>query len=238
MIGVSFVFALALASSATAQAPMSEAQTGVFGAGGMKSQPSGTQTPEELIAQIIGDIPNFTTEDNSGGSGPYKAFPTEIPGLPRHTVIAPKERPAGVPLQVIVWGEGGCGSSIGGYKKFLAEVASYGFFVVANGHTGMNATSAQDLPSAMDWVYQNAGKGEYSTVDKTKIAAAGQSCGGIQAMSASLDKRVTVSAIFNSGLLNPDNTPLFEKLHAPVGYFIGGPKDIAYENVSKRYFVG
>jgi dienelactone hydrolase len=96
----------------------------------------------------------------------------------------------------------------------------------------LSQSKGTDLPDAIEWVSKNAGQGKYEHVDKTRIAAAGQSCGGIQAYSASLDPRVTLTAIFNSGLINEGNTKLFEKLHAPVGFFLGGPTDIAYENVS------
>jgi hypothetical protein len=41
-------------------------------------------------------------------------------------------------------------------------------------------TKATDLPDAIDWIYKNAGKGEYAKVDKNQLAAAGQSCDGIQ----------------------------------------------------------
>jgi hypothetical protein len=68
-------------------------------------------------------------------------------------------------------------------------------------------------------------------MDKTRIAVAGQSCGGIQAYTASLDPRIKATAIFNSGLINEVNKKYFPKLHAPVGYFLGGPTDIAYANV-------
>jgi hypothetical protein len=50
--------------------------------------------------------------------------------------------------------------------------------------------------------------------------------------SASLDKRVMLTGIFNSGLINTENTKRFAQLHAPVGFFLGGPSDIAYANVS------
>jgi dienelactone hydrolase len=73
-------------------------------------------------------------------------------------------------------------------------------------------------------------------MDKTRIAVAGQSCGGIQAYTASLDPRIKATAIFNSGLINEVNKKHFPKLHAPVGYFLGGPTDIAYANVRISLF--
>jgi dienelactone hydrolase len=85
---------------------------------------------------------------------------------------------------------------------------------------------------SLDWITKNAGQGKWQHIDGSKIAAAGQSCGGIQAFSASLDPRVKLTGIFNSGLINAENTDKFKQLHGPVGFFLGGPADIAYKNVS------
>lgn len=68
-------------------------------------------------------------------------------------------------------------------------------------------------------------------MDKTRIAVAGQSCGGVYAYTASLDLRIKATAIFNSVLINEANKKHFPKLHAPVGYFLAGPIDIAWANV-------
>jgi hypothetical protein len=173
--------------------------------------------------------------DNSGGSGPYKANYAVAPGLSDHTLYAPKTPPpADVKMPVIVWGNGACSNSGSGFYKFLNEIASHGYYVVANGPPsgGRGQSTAKDLPNAIEWVTKNAGKGQFVNMDGSKIAAAGQSCGGIQAYSASLDHRVKATGIFNSGLIVDKNSVLFQNLTAPVGYFLGGPSDIAYENVS------
>lgn len=122
-----------------------------------------------------------------------------------------------------------------GFKKFLTEIASHGYYVIANGapngNPGGALSTSEDMPKALEWVYANAGKGALETVDKTKIAATGQSCGGIQAYSASLDKRITLTGIFNSGLISQGNQAKLKTLNGPIGYFLGGPVDIAYNNV-------
>jgi hypothetical protein len=127
-------------------------------------------------------------------------------------------------------GNGACTGWGGWFSKFLAEISSHGFVVIANGNPDSDSiiqmTKGTDIPDAIDWVYKNAGTGEYAHIDKTRLAVAGQSCGGIQAYSASLDPRVTLLGIFNSGLIVENNTYLFDKLHTPVGYFLGGPTDI------------
>jgi hypothetical protein len=81
-------------------------------------------------------------------------------------------------------GNGACSGNGAWFSKFLNEIASHGFVVIANGApTGGSAsgTKGTDLPDAIDWVHKNAGSGKWAHVDKSKIAAAGQSCGGVQA---------------------------------------------------------
>ncbi len=57
----------------------------------------------------------------------------------------------------------------------------------------------------------------------------GQSCGGIEAIHASADPRVTSTVLWNSGLFGSDKTAL-QDLHAPIAYVDGGRFDIAYAN--------
>jgi hypothetical protein len=222
-------------------AAMGEASTGPFGAGEATSAPKmNSKGMGSMMSQLLKDLPKIREKDNTGGSGQYKAGYSTVVGFDRHTIYAPKTLPPNVTLPVIVWGNGACSGDGTGFSKFLTEIASHGYFIIANGKPGANmssTTKASDLPDAIEWVYANAGKGPYVTVDKTRLAAAGQSCGGIQAYSASLDPRVTLTGIFNSGLINQRNTVLFEKLHAPVGWFLGGPTDIAYENVCFSLFL-
>ena len=71
-----------------------------------------------------------------GGTGPYKAVMYEVEGFSEHTVFAPKdlsvfnEKKA---LPVLVWGNGGCANSPRGHEKFLNDIASYGYLVLATG---------------------------------------------------------------------------------------------------------
>jgi hypothetical protein len=238
---------IALASVAVAQmssgvpSAMGEASTGVFGAGPVTAQPKMDGSGMSgMFGQLLKDLPKMMEKDNTGGSGLYNAAYSVIPGLENHTVYAPKVLPPDIKLPVIVWGNGACSGDGTGFSKFLTEIASHGYYIIANGKPGAgmaSTTKASDLPDAIDWVYANAGKGALATVDRTRLAAAGQSCGGIQAYSASLDPRVTLTGIFNSGLISQGNTKLFEKLHAPIGYFLGGPTDIAYLNVRSFSFL-
>jgi hypothetical protein len=44
----------------------------------------------------------------------------------------------------------------------------------------LNNPQADLQKKALDWVDKNAGQGKYANLDKTRIAAAGQSCGGLE----------------------------------------------------------
>lgn len=89
------------------------------------------------------------------------------------------------------------------------------------------------MTEAIDWAVQNAGQGDWTNVDSSKVAAAGMSCGGTEAYAMNQDDRVTAFGIFNSGTLDPSQTnATLAAVNVPIFFFLGGPSDIAYENVS------
>ena len=193
-----------------------------------------------------------------GGTGPYKAVMYEVDGFGEHTVFAPKDLSqfgATNPLPVLVWGNGGCANSPRGYEKFLNEIASYGYLVLATGVMpeqdaprgmfGMGGQSrTEQQVESMDWAFaQNADKNSpyYQKIDTKNICIAGMSCGGLQALFNCFDKRVTSIMICNSGLLNDaGNSPIggmpsvpkenLKDIHCPIMYMLGGESDIAYAN--------
>ena len=190
-----------------------------------------------------------------GGQGPYKAIMTEVPGLQAHTVFAPQDLSKfdkKNPLPVLVWGNGACTNSPWEHYKFLNEIASYGFIVVATGYIPMEeepyrgpmSTTQQQIES-IDWVFaQNQDKNSpyYNKIDTKHICLSGMSCGGLQTLFNCADPRVSALMICNSGLFNRQNAnqavggmpmPPKEKLkeiHTPIMYLLGGKTDIAYEN--------
>ena len=188
-----------------------------------------------------------------GGTGPYKVLMLEDPSLEAHTIFAPQDlSPFGKKnqLPVLVWGNGACTNSPWEHYKFLNEIASHGFLVIATGYIPMEeapyrgpmSTSAQQIES-IDWaIAQNADKESpyYGRIDVEHIAAAGMSCGGLQTLDNATDPRLTTIMICNSGLfINPGtavpNMPMpakerLQEIEVPVIYILGGPEDIAYEN--------
>lgn len=190
-----------------------------------------------------------------GGTGSYKAIMQEEASLPAHTVFVPQDLSvfnAANPLPVLVWGNGACTDSPWEHFKFLNEIASHGFIVLATGYIPMEeepykgpmSTTRQQIES-IDWAFaQNADSKSpyYQKIDTRHICVAGMSCGGLQTLFNCADPRITLLMICNSGLFNQQNAgqavggmpmPPKEKLkeiHTPVMYMLGGETDIAYGN--------
>jgi hypothetical protein len=195
------------------------------------------------------------------GSGPYAAISEVDPSLPAQTIFRPANLQAlgAVRLPVVAWGNGGCANSPRGFEPFLTEIASHGFLVIAIGTTPpqQGQTSFKQMIQAIDWaVAQNALEGSKykGKLDLSKVAVAGQSCGGLQAIEASFDPRITTTLVCNSGVIGASSgapapgpggaggrggAPMMpvnvtkdalQKLHTPMFYMIGGPSDIAYNN--------
>jgi hypothetical protein len=113
------------------------------------------------------------------------------------------------------------------------EVASHGYFAVAAGAPkGSGSTSAKYGKETLDWLEKNAGQGKYANVNKSKIAVAGQSCGGLEAYQTGVDPRIKTIGIMNSGQFSDAATAATVKaVTKPIFYFLGGSGDIAYKNV-------
>lgn len=190
-----------------------------------------------------------------GGTGPYKAIMTEAEGFEAHTIIAPQDLTpfnAKNPLPVLVWGNGACNNSPFEHIKFLSEIASYGYLVLATGYIPMTddwykgpMSKTEQQIESIDWAYaQNADPASpyYQRIDLKHLCIAGMSCGGLQSLFNCADPRISSVMICNSGLFNQQNAhqavggmpmPPKEKLldlHTPVIYILGGEPDIAYGN--------
>jgi len=175
-------------------------------------------------------------------------------------------------LPIIAWGNGACVNAGNRFRYFLTEIASHGYLAIALGPIGPKemeappqptpppqpgaapapaptrsapATMSSQLIDAINWaIAENARKGSpyFNRLDTKKIAVMGQSCGGVQAIKASLDPRITMTIAWNSGLV-PTQTPAMEwvekdhlnKLHAPIAWFNGDPGDVAHKNAKDDF---
>ena len=155
-------------------------------------------------------------------------------------VYAPVELPEGELLPVIAWGNGACLAKGTMFINFLINLASHGFVAVAPGEPEPDSpgqSSKEHLTETLDWAERANESGTFAGyLDTSKLAVAGQSCGGVEASEiASVEDRLSAVGIFNSGLLNVLDTPLLENITDPIAYFLGGPTDIAYKNGERDY---
>lgn len=178
------------------------------------------------------------------------------PGLPGYTVYRPAELTAGPgKAPVVVWSNGACAASNDSHLYFLTQVAAHGFVVIAYGapdsHSSPGGTAQEDrLANAIDWAFSPPGKGGpgyFNRLDRSKVAAAGHSCGGIDALwTAANDDRVKTVVSMNSGCFPNSSTgglsgPLavcrndLAFLRGPALFIAGGPSDVAYTNSLENY---
>jgi len=177
------------------------------------------------------------------GTGPHKVVieTNSENGIKCGTIY----RPADLGTEkypILVWGEGGCSQDGYSNQAAMGEIASWGYFIVADGTPGSaNACAGgQDGKAFLDyitWAIAENGKScsaYYQGLETTKIAADGFSCGGLMSENASGDPRFSAIGITSSGLMGA-NAALYAKIHTPFKIMNGGSSDIAYENGLNDY---
>ncbi|MGP4113686.1 hypothetical protein ACTWP5_22605 [Streptomyces sp. 4N509B] len=169
----------------------------------------------------------------------------------RFTVFRPTDPQAvGRPLPVLAFGNGACAHTDNSeVTQALTFVASKGFVVVNTGSADGSPNgvpSGSPIPSlltdAIAWAereHDRAASPLFQRLDLTKVATAGHSCGGLEALVAAQDARVSATVSLNSGFFEDGSFgyPRSElaKLHTPVMFLDGGPSDIAYTNSQANY---
>jgi hypothetical protein len=171
-------------------------------------------------------------------TGPYEPVMESDPGIATHTVVRPEPLGA-IKHPILAWGQGGCRKSgnEGQNTNLFKEFASHGFLIIADGpaRSGgptMPGTGGEPLLFALEWARKENERPcskYYHKLNVDKVAVSGQSCGGIMAMEAATDPKVTTGFLYNSGLFLRDQS-IYSALHTPMAIFDGGPDDIAYAN--------
>jgi len=190
-------------------------------------QPPPAAAPGFDPAALERELAEFNKKPDTPGTGPYAALKEEAASLPDHVIYRPADL-AGLgklKLGVLAWGNGACSNDGAGARMHLAEIASHGYLVIANGRirSGPGAppglwqpprpaadgsrpppqTEAADLTRAIDWALvenKRAGGPYFGRIDPRQIAVSGWSCGGIQALRIAADARVRTVVIHNSGI--------------------------------------
>jgi len=176
----------------------------------------------------------FNKVPNTPGDGPYPAIVETDPGLPGHVVYRPADLSpfARGTLPIVVWGNGACVDDGTAHRLHLAEIASYGYLVIAvgawrsgpgateprapqaaapSGGLPPAATSAADVSAGIDWALAEAartGSKYHGKVATDAVAVAGHSCGGLQAIEIAADPRIKTVLVHNSGVFNDGASPI------------------------------
>ncbi|WP_227711140.1 alpha/beta hydrolase [Novosphingobium ovatum] len=230
----------------------------------MAQAPAAEETPP---ADMAAQVAAARAALDAGGQGAFKAEMVSDPRLPTHTIYRPRNMAAATRagrLPIVAFGNGACANIGNRFRYFLTEVASHGYLVLATGParertvewkvslTPPGAPVPMDRPpesfaaqlnDAIDWaIAENSRKGSpyFGKLDPSKVAVMGQSCGGVQAVSAAADKRVKTALVLNSGTFAEGSKPLpgtgdankasLRRIHVPVAWISGDPSDVAHKN--------
>ena len=184
------------------------------------------------------------TGKSVSGTGPHKVVieTNSANGIKCGTIYRPEDLGAANKYPILVWGEGGCSQDGYSNQAAMGEIASWGYFVVADGTPGSaNACAGgQDGKAFLDYISWAIAENDkscsayYQSLEPTKIAADGFSCGGLMSENSSGDPRFSAIGITSSGLMGA-NTALYAKIHTPFKIMNGGSSDIAYQNGLNDY---
>lgn len=198
---------------------------------------SGTCTPSEAV------------ESGAPGSGPYEVIveTNSDPGINEGTIFRPKDLSGEEAFPILVWGQGGCSLNGLSNEQAMVEIASHGYFVVADGTPGGSGSRTMDradlaamgapLLAYVDWALSENEKPcsvYYQSLAPTKIAANGFSCGGLMAQGTILDDRIVTWGVTSSGMAGATSS-FYDLIRTPVLFVEGGPDEVAYDGGLEGY---
>ncbi len=171
---------------------------------GYNSKNASISSYEERVDIVLDANETYTctgsnrVDMNVSGSGPHQVVveTNADQGINEGTIYRPSDIGPGKNYPVFVWGEGGCSLDGASNSTAMAEIASHGYIVVADGtpegsgSRPMEASEGENLLEYIDWVIAENRKPcsvYYQSIDTTKVATNGFSCGGMLAMGTAHD---------------------------------------------------
>jgi len=237
-------------SGSSSGAPPSSGGVAVQEAGGSDAM-SGTSEAGSTDDDAGPCIASKTASATVTGTGPHKVTieTNSGPGIAEGTIFRPTDLGGAEKYPILVWGESGCIQAGLSNEAAMGEFASQGYFVIADGTpngaymprsnsmTGTLADQAKPLLTYITWAIAENEKpcsAYYHSIDTTKVAANGASCGGLMSEACAGDPRMTTIMLNSSGQFTA-NQALYNMVHTPVLFVLGGSSDIAYTNGENDY---
>jgi len=186
---------------------------------------------------------------NASGSGPHEVVveTNADPGIDEGTIFRPADLGGSEKYPIFVWGEGGCSQDGLSNAAAMAEIASHGYFVVADGTPNGSGNRPMDRSSLdamgapliayVDWAIAENAKpcsAYYQSLDTAKIASNGFSCGGLMAQGTVTDPRIVTWGVTSSGMAGADQS-FYDLIDTPVLFVEGGPAEVAYDGGLEGY---
>lgn len=216
-------------------------------AGGAASSTSVTST-------TMGDIEGPCTASeptgmNASGTGPHAVVieTNSDPGIREGTIFRPADLGGAEKYPIFVWGEGGCSQNGLSNRTAMVEIASHGYFVVADGTPNGSGNRPMDrssldamgapLMAYVDWAITENHKpcsAYYQALDTAAVASNGFSCGGLMAQGTVTDPRIVTWGVTSSGMAGADQA-FYDTIHTPVLFVEGGPAEVAYDGGLEGY---
>src|SRR5690606_10309039 len=208
---------------------------------------TGEEPPENTASDSC--TPSEATGTRASGSGPHDVVveTNSDPGINEGTIFRPAELGGNEKYPIFVWGQGACSRDGLANATAMAEIASHGYFVVADGTPNGSGNRTMDradlagmgapLMGYVDWaVAENAKPCSvyYQSLETTKIASNGFSCGGLMAQGTVLDPRIVTWGVTSSGMAGATEE-FYDPVHTPVLFVEGGPEEVAYDGGLQGY---
>lgn len=208
--------------------------------------PTPTRTPTAQCTPAPTPNPVNVAAQGSPFTGSHQVVVETDPGLPGVTIFRPKDLGGSNKYPIVSWGQGGCSLNGTTNPEFQGEIASHGYLVLSDGSPNGSGSRSmgsdyralgKPLLDAIGWAIAENNKPcsrFYQSLDTSKTAVFGWSCGGLMAIGASGDSRVTTVILDSSGMINTD-TSIYQSIHTPMLYVLGGSSDMAYQNGMNDY---
>lgn len=218
--------------------------------GGSRENTEVDAETEDIAVEPSGTCSASTIVDaNARGSGAHGVVveTNSGSGIKEGTIFRPEDLGGAEKYPIFVWGQGACSKNGLANAAAMTEIASHGYFVVADGTPNGSGNRTMDradlvgmgapLMAYVDWAVAENAKpcsAYYQRLETAKIASNGFSCGGLMSQGTVLDPRVVTWGVTSSGMAGATDD-FYEAIHTPVLFVEGGTGDVAYEGALQGY---